>query len=147
VRDPTDPVTHLHEPALADRTIADQGGDLDKVRKHNSDAANLIYEADCEEDRRGERRRPGEIRTHALRERREFYRVLLTGEKTFMLCKDNGRDFRPGDLLYIREVNGGEWTGRHLIADVVYLWGGVPLESDWVCMSITVRETHAEAQK
>ena len=149
-RDPADPLTPLADEAdrlFAARVAADQADQVELVRKINSDLANVIYEHDCEEDRRGEKRKSGEVRTHGLRERREFYRVLLTGEKTFMLCKDNGRDFRPGDLLFIQEVSGGEWTGNWLLATVLYTWTGVPLEQDWVCMSITVRETHAEAQE
>lgn len=67
-----------------------------------------------------------ELKTHPL----PFERVL-SGEKTFELRQDDGRDFRVGDALWLREFDPeaqgmptfppGVYSGRSLTVVVTYI--------------------------
>lgn len=72
--------------------------------------------------------RPPEMRTHELKTWTQYFRAILSGEKTFELRK-NDRDFRVGDVLVLREfdpiVLG--YTGRSVTRNVTYVLHGI----DW----------------
>ncbi len=85
-------------------------------------------------------------KTHELKVWPEFFKVLLTGKKTFELRKDD-RGYHAGDLLRLREwqvlafnAPNGRYTGREITRVVTYLLGGWGLEKDYVCMSLGLPE-------
>jgi len=82
--------------------------------------------------------------THELKCWPEFFRVILSGEKTFEVRK-NDRDFMATDWLRLREWDHRRetYTGREVYARVPYLldgqWPG--LAEGYVVMSIIVQGT------
>jgi hypothetical protein len=81
-------------------------------------------------------------REHELKTWPEFYRHLVSGEKTFELRKDD-RGFRVGDVLWLREwqrlsVNPttGEYTGRESRYRVTYVLSGIGIEPGYVVLGI-----------
>lgn len=93
--------------------------------------------------------RPRPPKTHDLKCWGDFFGPIVAREKRFELRKDDGRDYRPGDLLLIREWSKkGGYSGREVLAEVTYLLAGFGLEKDWVCMSIDLLDTtYATAPK
>lgn len=80
---------------------------------------------------------------HELKCWPDFYKRVVSGEKTFELRKDD-RGFRGGDQLWLREWDHARqvYTGRECIVDVPYLlagqWPG--LVDGFVVMSIRLIE-------
>lgn len=74
---------------------------------------------------------------HDLRVWPDFFRSLLSGEKTFELRKDD-RGFRAGDVLRLREWSKRDgYTGRELRKRVTYILSGWPaLRPDYVAMGL-----------
>lgn len=77
--------------------------------------------------------------THELKTWPEFFHVVISGEKTFELRRDD-RVFRAGDTLHLREwlPIDKAYTGREAWYRVTYLMCGEAfgLRKDWVCMAI-----------
>jgi hypothetical protein len=66
------------------------------------------------------------MKTHELKSWPEFFDPVFKGEKTFELRR-NDRDYRPGDLLILREWEpreGGKYSGRAFHALVTYVLTG-----------------------
>lgn len=57
---------------------------------------------------------------HELKTSTGFFGDVLSGKKKFEVRK-NDRDFRPGDLLALNEIEDGRYTGRSLVVGVDYL--------------------------
>jgi hypothetical protein len=80
------------------------------------------------------------LREHELKTWPDFFRRVVSGEKTFEIRKDD-RGFRGGDVLWLREyVNRTDsYTGRELRVRVTYLlageWPG--LQPGYVAMAIS----------
>jgi hypothetical protein len=60
-----------------------------------------------------------------------YFARVLDGTKTFEVRRDDGREFRAGDQLYLREWDGARYTGRSIHKRVVFLfsWEDDPLGS------------------
>ena len=50
----------------------------------------------------------------------EFFEKVQVGEKTFELRKDED-NIQPGDILILREYNKGDYTGRSVSREVIYV--------------------------
>ena len=50
----------------------------------------------------------------------KYYRDIESNEKRFEV-RFKDRDFKVGDILYLREWAGGEYTGRKIICEVKYI--------------------------
>lgn len=77
---------------------------------------------------------------HSLKTWTEYFEAVVDGRKTFEIRK-NDRDFHVGDTLVLRDWdrNEGEYTGRKIEVEVMYITDGGNLGSlakDHVCMSI-----------
>jgi uncharacterized protein YqfB (UPF0267 family) len=75
------------------------------------------------------------MKIHELKCWPEFFKPILTGEKTFEL-RDDDRGFRAGDILHLREWTKGDgYTGREIKVEVTYLLCGLPwLQAGYVAM-------------
>lgn len=75
---------------------------------------------------------------HELKCWPEFYRHLVSGEKTFEARKDD-RGFHAGDVLRLREWSKeGGYTGREMRRTVTYVLGGLPyLQPGYVVMGLS----------
>ena len=72
---------------------------------------------------------------HNLKIWPEYFDVILSGEKTFELRKDD-RGFGVGDTLLLKEwTQHGGYTGREIAVMVTYILSGFGLNS-WVVMAI-----------
>lgn len=62
-------------------------------------------------------------RTHELKTWPEFYAEIAGGRKTCELRRDDGRDFRIGDHLRLREwdPDAGRYTGREVTVEVTHI--------------------------
>ena len=49
---------------------------------------------------------------HELKTRPRFFCRVLDGTKQFEIRTDPGGRFKPGDVLWLREHDGAEYTGR-----------------------------------
>lgn len=58
--------------------------------------------------------------THELKILPEYFEAVTSGRKRFEIRKNN-RDFKVGDLLYLREWNGENFTGESYKAEVTYI--------------------------
>ena len=73
---------------------------------------------------------------HDLKIWPEYFNVILSGEKTFELRKDD-RGFRAGDTLLLKEwTQHGGYTGREKAFVVTYVLSGFGLQDGWVVMAI-----------
>lgn len=69
----------------------------------------------------------------------EFFRHVWSREKLFEVRKDDGRDFRAGDTLLLREGSQAKgYTGRAIRCGVSYILGGQwpGLADGYVVMSL-----------
>lgn len=57
---------------------------------------------------------------HYLKILPQYYRAVESGRKTFEI-RYNDRDYKVGDMLYLQEFCGGEYTGRELTREVCYV--------------------------
>ncbi|EMF0269884.1 DUF3850 domain-containing protein [Enterococcus hirae] len=58
--------------------------------------------------------------THELKILPEYFEAVTSGRKQFEIRK-NDRDYKVGDLLYLREWNGEDFTGDSYKAVVTYI--------------------------
>lgn len=78
---------------------------------------------------------------HELKVWPEYYTALERGEKTFEFRRDD-RPFRVGDLLFLREYDGGRYgathgyTGRECIRRVTYIARGGVIPEGFCVMSV-----------
>ena len=52
-----------------------------------------------------------------------WYRDVASGDKNFEIRK-NGRDFKVGDVLLLKEWDDGRYTGRELLREITYIYQG-----------------------
>ena len=57
---------------------------------------------------------------HYLKILPECYIAVDKGIKTFEI-RFNDRNYKVGDILYLQEFCGGEYTGREIIKEVCYV--------------------------
>jgi len=75
---------------------------------------------------------------HTLKTETEYYQAIEKGLKTFELRK-NDRDFKVGDMLTLKEVVNGVYTGREIFGkEVKYILSGgkFGLEEGYVIMQL-----------
>lgn len=74
---------------------------------------------------------------HELKIWPEFFKPVLTGEKTFEIRKDD-RGYRAGDVLVLKEwTKQYGYSGREITVQVTYLLSGSPWTlPGYVVMSI-----------
>lgn len=78
---------------------------------------------------------------HSLKIASEFYRQVVSNEKTFEVRK-NDRGFKVGDILELNEYVDGETTGRTVFRKVTSILEGYPgIEPVFCIMSIAPIET------
>ncbi|MEC3942603.1 ASCH/PUA domain-containing protein [Enterococcus mundtii] len=58
--------------------------------------------------------------THELKILPEYFEAVTSGRKRFEIRK-NDRDYKVGDLLYLREWNADEFTGDSYKTEVTYI--------------------------
>ncbi len=57
---------------------------------------------------------------HDLKILPEYFNVVRNGIKTFEIRK-NDRDYRVGDILWLKEWDGNKYTGRDTTRKVIYI--------------------------
>ena len=74
---------------------------------------------------------------HDLKLLSEYYSAVVSGAKKFEI-RYNDRDYKVGDILFLREFDGLQYTGRKTCVKVTYvLHGGVyGLAKEYVILSI-----------
>lgn len=72
---------------------------------------------------------------HDLKIAPEWFETVKSGVKTFEVRKDD-RDFKPNDVLLLREFDGTKYTGRQLKADVRFVLRGEYCREGYCIMSI-----------
>lgn len=60
------------------------------------------------------------MKIHELKILPEYFEAVTSGRKRFEIRK-NDRDYKVGDLLYLREWNGENFTGDSYKAEVTYI--------------------------
>lgn len=81
------------------------------------------------------------IRTlHQLKILPEYYKKVVSGEKTFEIRKDD-RGFKVGDLLELCEFEDGQYTGNSYLTEITYItyinFGGeYRLKEDYCILAI-----------
>ncbi|MEW4424853.1 ASCH/PUA domain-containing protein [Enterococcus hirae] len=60
------------------------------------------------------------MKIHELKILPEYFETVTSGRKRFEIRK-NDRDYKVGDLLYLREWNGENFTGDSYKAEVTYI--------------------------
>lgn len=63
-------------------------------------------------------------RSHELKTVQPFFDAVVDGSKTFELRMKDGRDYRVGDELWLREWDGRGFTGASIRKRVTYLLDG-----------------------
>ena len=84
---------------------------------------------------------------HYLKLETEFYQAVEDAEKMFEVRK-NDRNYQVGDIVHLREVAGGQETGRELPPfEITYvLHGGKHgLADDYCVLQLSYRLTFASA--
>lgn len=76
------------------------------------------------------------MKTHVLKIWPSYFQLVVTGQKTFEVRK-NDRNFKVGDELLLREWNG-QYTGSFITFRIVYILHGgeFGIESGYCVMSI-----------
>lgn len=73
---------------------------------------------------------------HELKIYSEYFKTVLSGEKTFEIRK-NDRPFQKGDLLALNEFDGQYWTGNSCLVYVDYIFNNPDyVKKDMVVMGI-----------
>ena len=77
------------------------------------------------------------MKIHELKTWPDFFKVIISGEKTFELRKDD-RGFRAGDILRLKEWDPSfkRYTGREISVTATYVLSGIGLQPNWVAMGI-----------
>ena len=81
---------------------------------------------------------------HELKIKPEYYRDVVSGDKTFEIRK-NDRNYQVGDLLVLSEFRNGDLTGSCVRCIVSYLIKGseeLGLDKDWCVLGIHVLGTY-----
>ena len=75
--------------------------------------------------------------THELKIKPEYFEAIFWESKKFEIRK-NDRDFKVGDILFLREWDGGKYTGNQNAKRVTYILHGPAfgLEEGYCIMSI-----------
>ena len=60
------------------------------------------------------------MKIHELKILPEYFEAVTSGRKRFEI-RSNDRDYKVGDLLYLREWNGENFTGDSYKAEVTYI--------------------------
>jgi len=64
---------------------------------------------------------PRRIQVHRLKTAARWFALQAAGSKRFEIRR-NDRDFQPGDLLLLEEIDkAGSFTGSHLLRRVVFM--------------------------
>lgn len=79
---------------------------------------------------------------HELKILPEYFEAVTSGRKKFEIRK-NDRDYKVGDLLYLREWNGENFTGDSYKAEVTYITDYAQKDG-YVVMGIKVLEKENE---
>ena len=77
---------------------------------------------------------------HELKIKPEYYRDVVSGDKTFEIRK-NDRNYQVGDLLILSEFHNDDYTGSSVRCIVSYLIKGSEefgLDKDWCVLGIRV---------
>ena len=77
-------------------------------------------------------------REHELKCLPGFFREVWTEKKKFEIRKDD-RGYRSGDRVLLREFDGEQYTGREVMADILYILRGCPeygLAEDYCILSL-----------
>lgn len=78
---------------------------------------------------------------HELKILPEYYEPVKKGIKTFEVRKDDREPrFTPGDRLMLREFDGTKYTGRYLVADVLYVLRNEYCKDGYAIMSIKLNK-------
>ena len=73
---------------------------------------------------------------HELKIYPEYFKAVISGEKTFEIRK-NDRPFKIGDLLALNEYDGQYWTGNSCLVYVDYILNNPDyVKKDMVVMAI-----------
>lgn len=73
---------------------------------------------------------------HELKIYPEYFKAVISGEKTFEIRKNN-RPFHKGDLLALNEFDGQFWTGNSCLVYIDYILDNPDyVRKDMVVMSI-----------
>lgn len=73
---------------------------------------------------------------HELKTRTEYFKAIISGEKTFEIRK-NDRPFHKGDLLALNEFDGQYYTGNSCLVYIDYILDNYAYcKKDMVVMSI-----------
>lgn len=80
---------------------------------------------------------PNDLRHHHLKTWPDFFRCIVSGEKTFELRFDD-RGYRVGDVLVLREWRPTDktFTGQEIRKRVTYTTSGFGLAPGWMAMGI-----------
>lgn len=57
---------------------------------------------------------------HYIKIKPRYFMDIESGIKTFEI-RFNDRNYKVGDILYLQEFCGGEYTGRELRREIVYM--------------------------
>lgn len=60
------------------------------------------------------------MRKHEIKILPEYFAYVNDGTKRFELRK-NDRDYKVGDIVYLKEWNGKEYTGKKFITSITYV--------------------------
>lgn len=82
------------------------------------------------------------MKMHELKILPEYFEAVTSGRKKFEIRK-NDRDYKVGDLLYLREWNGENFTGDSYKAEVTYITDYAQKDG-YVVMGIKVLEKENE---
>lgn len=88
---------------------------------------------------------PSDIKEHQIHDIKisnTFYDDVATGKKKFELCK-NDRGYKVGDILDMEEYKAGEPTGRHIMANIIYMLEDYTgLEEEYCILGIEVESAN-----
>lgn len=73
------------------------------------------------------------MKEHHLKTIPPYFQHVLEGIKTFEY-RYNDRDYQEGDILNLHEFWDGEYTGRNLRVEVIYILKECFSLGDWVIM-------------
>lgn len=63
------------------------------------------------------------MKKHNLKILPEYFEAVARNEKTFEI-RNNDRDYEVGDLVYLHEWNGTQYTGRYFVTTITYILEG-----------------------
>ncbi|MCM1104699.1 MAG: DUF3850 domain-containing protein [Clostridium sp.] len=78
------------------------------------------------------------MKVHELKIEPRYFQDIIDDRKCFEIRK-NDRDFREGDILFLREYNNGKYTGREIRCIVSYVLKNVDgLADGYAILSICI---------